>query len=178
MKFKITGYALKRVMKIAGSAVAKDGTRPILVAINCTIKNNKLMATGVDGWKMHQVTVDVEVLEEDGIDAFNIRPLKEIQADFMDYEVEVKNEKISYSTPDMKIEVGLVAGTFLKIEEIFPKTPTVFSISVDPKMLMATLKAYNGENYLRFDFFGEVNPFTLTTKDDDRALIMPIRTLK
>ena len=178
MKFKITGYALKNIMKVAGSAVAKDGSRPILVAINCKIKDGKLTATGVDGFKMHQVTVDIEMLEEDAIDTFNIRPMKEIQAGFLDYEIEVGDERISYSTPDMKIEVKLVAGTYLKIEDIYPKAPPVFSISVDPKMLMATLRAYSGERYLKLDFFGEVNPFTLTTKDNDRALMMPIRTLK
>jgi len=175
MIFKITGYALKRIMKVAGSAVAKDNRRPILTAINCKINDDKLTATALDGFRMHQVTVTCEVLEGDASEAFNIRPLKEIQAGFLDYTVEVTDKKIAYSTPDMRIEVGLVEGTFIKIEDIYPKTPVVFSIAVDPKLLMATLKAYSKEQYVRLDFYGDVNPFTLTTKDHDRGLVLPVR---
>jgi len=175
MKFKITGYALKRIMKVAGSAVAKDNSRPILAAINCKINDNKLTATGLDGYKMHQVTVPCKVVEGDASEAFNIRPLKEIQVGFLDYTVEVTDKKIAYSTPDMRIEVGLVEGNFVKTEDIYPKTPVVFSIGVAPKLLMATLKAYSNEQSVRLDFYGDVKPFTLTTKDHDRGLVLPVR---
>lgn len=175
MKFKINGTDLKRIMSIAGSAVAKDNTRPILAAINCKVENNTFVATGLNGYKMHQITVPCEVLEGDTAEEFNIKPLKEIQSGFIEYEIEVADGKITYSTFDMTLQVRLVEGTFLKVKEIYPKTPVVFSICVDPKMLKETLMAYGKDGYVRLDFYDKHQPFTVTTENKDKALVLPVR---
>ena len=180
MKFRILASDLKAVMTIAGSAVSKDSSRPILRAVNCKIVDNRLVATGIDGFKMHQIRVPCEVIEADEqFGDFNIKPLKEIRAGIFNYFVEVNDDSISYldEVYNMKLEIPLMPGTFLKIEDILPKTEIVFSICVDPKMMQETLKLYNKERKVRLDFYSDNSPILIHAKDS-KAMIMPVRFSK
>ena len=180
MKFRILASELKAVMTIAGAAVAKNEVRPILRAVNCRIENNELIATGIDGYKMHQLRVPCEVLERnDDFAEFNIKPLKEIKSGLFNYFVEVTDESISYlnEVDNMKLEMPLMPGSFIKIDDILPKSEIVFSICVDPKMMQDTLRLYNKEAKVRLDFYSNNSPIMIHTKDS-RAMIMPVRFSK
>ena len=180
MKFKILASDLKAVMTVAGSATSKDNSSPILKAVNCRLTENRLIATGIDGYKMHQISVPCEVTDaDDQFGDFNIRPIKEVRSGMFNYSLEVNDDYISYLDEDsnMKIEMPLMPGTFLKIEDILPKTEIVFSICMDPKMLQETLKLYNKEQKIRLDFYSNNSPVLIHAKDS-KAMIMPVRYTK
>lgn len=176
MKFKIQGSDLHYIMTVAGAACAKNQSRPILTAINCRIKDSFLTATALDGYIMHRITVPVEVIEDSG-EAFNISPIKSVDTK-SEYSIEVTDTEISYKTASRTLIEKLVEGTFIDADAVYPKTDPVFTISVDPKLLAKTLKAYGSASCIKFEFYGKASPFKFSTASGSSGIVLPVHNNK
>ena len=173
MKLDMNAIDLKYLMDVCKLSIDKTSARPALGMIACKILNNESMiATALDGYRLHSVTVPCEVIEGD-TQSMILIPLIKVPPKTKHVIIEIFESEVIYdfitSKQVIKIDDNL---EFPNVNQIIPKDNPDFSIYVNPKFMEDAFKAFRHHETVKIEFFGKVNPI-IVKYHADYALVLP-----
>lgn len=154
----------------------KNKSRETLKYTRLTVKGNKLIVEGLDGYKIFKLTMDIENLsKKDGY--VYIETMKNFKKSddiviITEEEKEIRIESVRKN--DIRI-FKKEDFDFFKTEGIIDngKDP-VFEISFDPKKLKDALDSYD-DKVITLKFYGEVDQVNITNNLDSESMLLPVR---
>src|SRR5699024_6680375 len=122
--FSMTSDVLKDVIGKTVFAVSRIESRPILMGVNFTKKENELVLTATDSRRLARLEVEVEELEE--FEGFTLpaRSLKSIVTLFEKEEslnILQSNNNVAIESDDTKVLIRLMSGSYPDTERLIPE---------------------------------------------------------
>lgn len=153
----------------------KDNSRQNLRYTRLTIQDNKLIAEGLDGYKVFNLELEIENLSNKNGYIY-IEPGKNFKKSdsyvvITEEEKEIRLESIKGD--DIRI-VNKVDFDFFNTKDIIKDDDPVFKISFDPKRLRDALDSYD-DKVITLEFFGEHEQIKITNRLDSKSMLLPVR---
>lgn len=127
--FTINTETFKSLVKRVCAFSAKDDSRPILKGINIQVKDGQLVAVGLDGYRLARITTDARWYSHSGTDivvpSSALRAIAQLaDAGTITFLSCNDGRLIRVESEEMSITTQLLAGQFIKAENIIPKSFT------------------------------------------------------
>ncbi len=179
--FKLKTEDLKTIFSVTKLALAKNDNKPVLQYIQLVIEGHSCVATALDGYRMHQVTVawgsDLNDYISERIELL-IQPFALPKAPLCTIKIGDEDEEGTRLVHfDFSIS-GLMQISpkmeYIKTEGLLPQKEPEYSIAFDRKYLIDALKS-TAQNIVRFDFYGRLSGCVLRSTSDETLLVLPVK---
>lgn len=184
-----TGESFIRIMRICGYHIVKDNARELLRYVYCDLKNDVVTAYGMNGYSMGYTTEqNLDKTEDFEFLLPVVKPPKNVHQ----VEIETDGKTVSIKFVFAALDIPPVTQMFTvprvidypeNIDKFFKRDEHVYSIGVNPKLLIETIKGFADKGEPVFLQFGnKVDPIYISTyaenevKTHKRALVMPLNT--
>lgn len=180
-KFNIQTADLKYIMSAIRPAMPRTDVKPVHQYIKFECADGVLSAYGLDGYRMHSVTVHIDITEGDRSFAFLLRPITVPQTRSPFIPCELSEKEIMFNFGEMKISYSLGEGIedFVDVHKIMPKDPAVFRIAFNPKFLYDAAKSLKCDDRTPavLELRNPMLPAVLYNEKDrtDYRVVLPVR---
>ncbi|MBD3919611.1 DNA polymerase III subunit beta [Paenibacillus sp. PR3] len=148
-RFCVDGGILKSAIKQAASAVSTSETRPVLTGVCLTYHgSNELQLTSTDGIRLATCTIPIENLGgciEPANFIVSGRHLLDVASMIGEQnilvELEASNHQIVVQTPDFRIQLSPIEGSYPSTDSIIPRSYRSEMIVETPRLLHALERA-------------------------------------
>jgi DNA polymerase III sliding clamp (beta) subunit (PCNA family) len=178
-KFKILTADLKYIFSALKPAIPKASGKPVYKYIKFTYKDSLLSAYATDGYRVHSVTVHVDITDGEKAFCFLLKPftIPKTKSEFVPCELSEK--EILFDFGERKNTFKLGSGDYFDVNAAIPTSPIVYRIGLNPKFLADAAKSLKGgeKNVIVMEFRNPLEPvviYNITDKSDFR-IVCPVR---
>jgi DNA polymerase III sliding clamp (beta) subunit (PCNA family) len=181
IKFNIQTADLKYIMAALRPAVPKTDCKPVHQYIKFECSDEKLSAYAVDGYRIHSVTVHVDITDGEKAFCFLLKPFMAPKTDSEFIPCELSEKEIMFNFGEQKITFKLGTGieNFVDIHAAIPTKPAVLRIGFNPKFLVDAAKTLqkNSRTPLIMEFRNPLDPVIIYSDKDksDFRIVLPVR---
>lgn len=183
IKFNIQYDDLKYIFKALKAAVAKVDCKSICQYIKFDCKDGSLTAYALDGYRLHSVTISVDVEDDNKNFSFLLRPFVLPRTESPFIPCELSEKEILFNFGDRKFIERLGDGieNFIDVSKVIPNVPQVFKIGFQPQFLADAAKSLQTKSYLKdslvMEFYGPLLPAKLynSRNKSDFRIVLPMR---
>ncbi|NLC04253.1 MAG: hypothetical protein GX787_08260 [Tissierellia bacterium] len=178
MKVTLKWEEFNKIQDFAKAYAGKDNTRPVLTFINIKVKEDRLVAEMVDGFKLARLEfVTQETNEETGFLLPITNKVKK-QDVFVEIELSEDGQEISLTTLKGKSIIKAGNGEFVNADRVWPQDEIKETVYFSTKLLQEALKPFKNE-MIRIDYYGEFKPIIITDEiTKDTGLVLPRRVTR
>ena len=184
IKFDIQAEDLKYIISALRPATTKtDYAHPADEYIKFQYGNKKLTAYSTDGYRIHSVTVPIDIAETKMSFAFLLKPFMVPKTDFDSIPCELSKKEITFDFGEQKItfKTGDTAN-FLNVQEAIPTGEIQYRIGFNPKYLIDAAKTLQRGSRapLVMEFRDPLSPAVIYSNKNksDFRIVLPIRLPK
>jgi len=165
--------------------VSKDGTRPMLTAINFRVSGIYLTLTACDGFRLAEEKIlilnnpDNEDIFEFSIDISKVK-LPKHDGFVTIIEFDKEKDIVFFDTLGNGVSFRVLQGEYMNTASIIESAEEKhnFKIAFNPKYIAEACQAFKGEKTVYFNINTEsiLSPITVTAKDSTKKqLLLPVR---
>ena len=182
-KFNIQTADLKYIMSALRPAVLKTDYRPVHQFMKFDCACGKLAVYATDGYRIHSVTVSVDVIDGKDKFAFLLKPFTIPKTDSDFIPCELSKEEIMFNFGEQKITFKTKSSEeFLNVQEAMPTGDVVYRIGFNPKFIADAAKSLQKgiRAPLIMEFRDPLSPVMIYSESDksDFRLVLPVRLPK
>ena len=184
IKFNIQTADLKYIMAALRPAVPKTDCKPVHQYIKFECSDGKLSAYAVDGYRIHSVTVHVDVTDGEKSFYFLLKPFMAPKTDSEFIPCELSEKEIMFNFGEQKITFKLGTGieNFVDVHAAIPTKPAVYRIGFNPKYIADAASSLKSDSRtpIVMEFRNPLDPVMIYSDKDqsDFRAVMPVRLTK
>ena len=180
IKFDIQTADLKYIMSALKPAVAKSDCRPTHQYIKFECVDGNLTTYATDGYRIHSVTVHVDITEGDNKFSFLLKPftVPKTDSDFTPCELSEKEIMFNFGEQKITFQIGN-PDDFINVNEAIPTGKVKYRVGFDSKFLFEAAKTLKKgrQTPLIMEFRSPLDPVMIYGDKDksDFRMVLPMR---
>ena len=175
MKITLDVRKFNELMDFTSKFIGKDKTRPVISQVLLEVRNGKLTATALDGYKIGKISFYNKDWEDGSM---IIPPMKRMKIKDTSYvTISEDDENIIFETATGSQSVKKFKGDFFKFDSIFPEDKPKEVFRMTAGNIANALSAFPKDEYVDIEYRGEIEPL-IVKGDGSIALVLPVRRPK
>lgn len=179
--FDISKAGLRYIFDVTRTALGNAGSREAHRYVRFTCKAGELTAAAVDGYRIHSITIPVNIINGRDSFSFLLKPfaIPATDSDFIRCALDKKEIIFDFGNRKYIERLGEDIESFMDIEESVPKKKPIEEIGVNPKYLVDALKSFkkDSRNPVVLEIRDPHSPIVIRSKQNptDYRLVLPVR---
>lgn len=179
--FDISKAGLRYIFDVTRTALGNAGSREAHRYVRFTCKAGELTAAAVDGYRIHSVTIPVNIINGRDSFSFLLKPfaLPATDSDYIQCTLDKKEITFDFGNRKYIERLGEDIEGFMDVEKAMPNKEPVERIGFNPKYLVDALKSFKqgSRNPVVLEIRDSISPIVIRSKQNptDYRLVLPVR---
>lgn len=181
IKFNISTADLKYILTALKPAVPKTDCKPVQQYIKFECTDSSLSAYALDGYRLHSVTVHVDITDGEKSFCFLLKPfvVPKTESEFIPCELSEKEIMFNFGEQKITFKLGTGIENFVDVHAAIPTKPAVYRIGISPKYIADAANSLksDGRTPIVMEFRNPLDPVMIYSDKDksDFRMVLPVR---